>query len=342
VSAADGPFGALHRRGAPLVLPNAWDVTSALLLARAGHPAIGTTSLGVTAAAGLPDGAGEGRELTIALAERLVPRLTVPLTVDLEGGYSDEPAEVGRLVAALADAGVAGVNLEDGQPGGRLRSPAHHAEVVAAAVEAAPAVFVNARTDTYWLAASAPGAAPPGTAPAPPAPPPGAAPAPPGPPPRTAPAAGRPPASDPAGTGAPGGSPAGTGAPGGSPAGAGAPAGSPSGAGDRLDETIGRLDAYRRAGAHGAFVPFVTDLALVAAIADAIPLPLNVLWQPGSELGALAAAGAARISTGSALYRQALAAAVAAVPRLDATPDHGPQAPAPTAVPYAEVQDLLA
>jgi 2-methylisocitrate lyase-like PEP mutase family enzyme len=322
VSAADGPFGALHRRGAPLVLPNAWDVTSALLLARAGHPAIGTTSLGVTAAAGLPDGAGEGRELTIALAERLVPRLTVPLTVDLEGGYSDEPAEVGRLVAALADAGVAGVNLEDGQPGGRLRSPAHHAEVVAAAVEAAPAVFVNARTDTYWLAASAPGAAPPGTAPAPPAPPPGAAPAPPGPPPRTAPAAGRPPASDPAGTGAPG--------------------GSPSGAGDRLDETIGRLDAYRRAGAHGAFVPFVTDLALVAAIADAIPLPLNVLWQPGSELGALAAAGAARISTGSALYRQALAAAVAAVPRLDATPDHGPQAPAPTAVPYAEVQDLLA
>jgi len=288
VNAADGAFGALHRRGAPLVLPNAWDVTSALLLARAGHPAIGTTSLGVTAAAGLPDGAGAGRELTTALAERLVPRLAVPLTVDLEGGYSDEPAEVGRLVATLAGGGVAGVNLEDGQPGGWLRSPAHHAEVVAAAVEAAPGLFVNARTDTYWLAPSAPGGPP---------------------------ASGR--AGAPPSTG-----------------------GSPAGAGDRLDETIGRLDAYRRAGAHGVFVPFVTDLGLVAAIADAVPLPLNVLWQPGTDIRALAAAGAARVSTGSALYRQALAAVVAAVPRLDPSPSERTPAPAP--VSYAEVQDLLA
>jgi 2-methylisocitrate lyase-like PEP mutase family enzyme len=172
--------------------------------------------------------------------------------------------------------------------------------VVAAAVEAAPGLFVNARTDTYWLAASAPG----------------------GEPPRTAPAT--------------------SGAPVGDPAGVGAQVGSPAGAGDRLDETIGRLDAYRRAGAHGAFVPFVTDLTLVAAIADAVPLPLNVLWQPGTDLRALAAAGAARISTGSALYRQALSAALAAVPRLDATPGHATSASAPTAVPYAEVQDLLA
>lgn len=144
-------FAALHHGPAPLVLPNAWDVASALLLADAGAPAVGTTSLGVTAAAGLADGAGAGRALTVALAIALAPRLPVPLTVDLESGYSDDPAEVADLVAELAAAGVAGVNLEDGRADGSLRPAALHAQVVAAVRAAAPEVFVNARTDAYWL-----------------------------------------------------------------------------------------------------------------------------------------------------------------------------------------------
>lgn len=156
--AAPGPdvdaLAALHRRGDPLVLPNAWDVASALLLARAGFPAVGTTSLGVTAAAGLPDGSGEGRALTVALARAVAAAVDVPVTVDLEGGYADEPEAVAALVAELAGLGVAGVNLEDGRPDGTLRSTDHHAEVVAAAAETG--VFVNARTDTHWLSVGAP------------------------------------------------------------------------------------------------------------------------------------------------------------------------------------------
>ncbi len=120
------PFAALHVPGRPLLLPNAWDVTSALLLAAEGFPAVGTTSLGITAAAGLPDGAGAGRGLTVALAGALVPRLGVPLSVDLEGGYAEEPVRVADLVAELADLGVAGVNLEDGLPGGGLRPVQQH------------------------------------------------------------------------------------------------------------------------------------------------------------------------------------------------------------------------
>ena len=64
-------FRALHRPGDPLVLPNAWDFASAASLVRAGFRAIGTTSLGVAAAAGLPDARGEARAETYALARRL-------------------------------------------------------------------------------------------------------------------------------------------------------------------------------------------------------------------------------------------------------------------------------
>lgn len=137
-------FTALHHGPAPLILPNAWDVASALLFQARGFAAVGTTSLGVTAAAGLPDGAAAGRLPTLALARALVARLDVPVTVDLEGGHSDDPAEVALLTGELAATGVAGVNLEDGR-----RSAAHHAEIVAAA--AGTGVFVNARTDAYWL-----------------------------------------------------------------------------------------------------------------------------------------------------------------------------------------------
>jgi 2-methylisocitrate lyase-like PEP mutase family enzyme len=143
-------FADLHHGDAPFVLPNAWDVASALLLADAGFPAVATTSLGVTAAAGLPDGAGAGRDLTLALAGQLVPRLGVPLTVDLEGGYAEDPAEVAGLARQLADLGVAGINLEDGLQHGQLRTAEQHAAVIEAVAGAAPELFVNARTDTYW------------------------------------------------------------------------------------------------------------------------------------------------------------------------------------------------
>jgi len=144
-------FAALHSTPGPFLLPNAWDVASALLLADAGYPAVGTTSLGITAAAGLPDGAGAGRELTVALAAALASRLPVPLTVDLEGGYSDDPAEVAALAAQLQTLGVAGINLEDGRCNGQLRPVAEHAGIIRAVTAAAPGLFVNARTDTYWL-----------------------------------------------------------------------------------------------------------------------------------------------------------------------------------------------
>jgi 2-methylisocitrate lyase-like PEP mutase family enzyme len=136
-------FAELHRPGDPLILPNAWDHASAAALAEAGFAAIGTTSLGVAAALGLADGAAETAEATIDLAHRLA-HLPVPLTMDIENGFSTDPAEVAAFVDRLGP--VAGVNLED-----QLADPASFAQVLVAVT--GHAVFVNARIDTYWLGA---------------------------------------------------------------------------------------------------------------------------------------------------------------------------------------------
>ena len=147
MTAHDGPaFGLLHRGPAPLLLPNAWDVASALALVAEGFAAVGTTSLGVAAAAGRPDATRAVRDLTVQLTHRL-SALPVPVTADLEDGFDDDPVLVGELVEGLP---VAGVNLED-STGGRLVSARLLAAKVAAVKQRRPDIFVNARVDTYWL-----------------------------------------------------------------------------------------------------------------------------------------------------------------------------------------------
>ncbi|MFE4681145.1 isocitrate lyase/phosphoenolpyruvate mutase family protein [Streptomyces sp. NPDC056721] len=144
-------FKALHHDpDGPLLLPNAWDHASAAALAGQGFAAIGTTSLGVAAAAGLPDGHAATREETLRLARRLGGGAFL-LSVDAEGGFSDDPAEVAGLARELAQAGAVGINLEDGRADGTLTPAPVHAAKIAAVKAAVPDLFVNARTDTYWL-----------------------------------------------------------------------------------------------------------------------------------------------------------------------------------------------
>jgi 2-methylisocitrate lyase-like PEP mutase family enzyme len=130
-------FAALHRSGDPLVLPNVWDVASARGLVEAGFSALGTTSLGVAAAAGLPDGTGAADAETLRLT-RALAKLPVHLTVDIETG------SVGTGVAVAA-AGAVGVNMEDAM------GPAEaHAALIRSVKREVPHLFVNARTDTHW------------------------------------------------------------------------------------------------------------------------------------------------------------------------------------------------
>ncbi|KAA8880448.1 isocitrate lyase/phosphoenolpyruvate mutase family protein [Nocardia colli] len=143
-------FHELHHGDQPLVLPNAWDYGSAALLAAEGFPAIGTTSLGVAVAAGLPDGTGVTSAATLALAT-LLARLPVPVTVDIEGGFSENPTAVAEYAAQLADLGIAGINLEDGRADSTLADPDHQAGLITAIKQRVPDLFINARVDTYWV-----------------------------------------------------------------------------------------------------------------------------------------------------------------------------------------------
>lgn len=129
------------------MLPNAWDVVSARLIERAGARAVATTSAGVAWSLGSPDGDKLPRDHAVDVVARIAAGARVPVTADIESSFGATATEVGDTVRAVADAGAAGVNIEDGVfPG--LRPVGEQAERIAAARRAAP-LFVNARVDTY-------------------------------------------------------------------------------------------------------------------------------------------------------------------------------------------------
>ncbi|MFZ1880214.1 MAG: isocitrate lyase/phosphoenolpyruvate mutase family protein [Gaiellaceae bacterium] len=141
----------LHRPGAPLLLPNAWDVATARAVVAAGFPVVATTSGGVAAALGYEDHEGAPAEEMLAAAARIARGVDAPVTVDAEAGYGLEPAE---LVAALRTVGAAGCNLEDSDHGaGSLRDPDRHADWLAAVRQAASddgyPLVINARVDVF-------------------------------------------------------------------------------------------------------------------------------------------------------------------------------------------------
>src|SRR4051812_48864479 len=100
----------LDRPGAPLLLPNAWDVATANAVVAAGLDVVATTSVGVAATLGHEDHERAPAEEMLAAAARIARGVDVPVTVDAEAGYGMEPTE---LVGALRSAGAAGCNLED-------------------------------------------------------------------------------------------------------------------------------------------------------------------------------------------------------------------------------------
>ncbi|MEO5866358.1 MAG: isocitrate lyase/phosphoenolpyruvate mutase family protein [Sphingomonas sp.] len=144
-------FAALHEPGRPVILYNAWDAGSARAVARAGAKAIATGSWSVAAAQGYDDGEALPIEIALANATRIVGAVALPVTIDFEGGYADEPTTLAENVASLARVGAIGCNLEDRIVGGEgLHSIDVQAERVAAARRGAGEhFFINARTDIF-------------------------------------------------------------------------------------------------------------------------------------------------------------------------------------------------
>ena len=158
-------FHALHHAPGLLVLPNAWDVITARVLEDAGFAAVGTTSFGIARAHGFRDGDNSAHDVTLSMLGRMAQALTVPLSADIEAGYASTPAAVATGAVPLIQAGVVGFNIEDGQAqeSSPLADLVLQSEKIAALKEAGARtgvpIFVNARTDVFWLRTHQGGAA---------------------------------------------------------------------------------------------------------------------------------------------------------------------------------------
>jgi 2-methylisocitrate lyase-like PEP mutase family enzyme len=148
-------FRALHAKGELLLLPNAWDAGSARLFEAAGARAIATTSAGLAWSCGWPDGDALPARMLAEAVAAIARVVSVPISADVEGGYAEDAAAVGDTVAALAGAGVVGINLEDGSAAPEVLCAKIEA-VKRAAARAGTDVFVNARTDVYLRGLVAP------------------------------------------------------------------------------------------------------------------------------------------------------------------------------------------
>ena len=118
---------------------------SAALIESLGAPAIATTSAGVCWARGCADGDTLPLDELVATARAIARVVRVPLSVDMEGGYSNEPSAVAELAARLIDVGAVGINIEDG---------AQPPELLCRKIEAirrltGNGVFINARVDVF-------------------------------------------------------------------------------------------------------------------------------------------------------------------------------------------------
>ena len=261
----------LHTDGV-LILPNAWDAASAVVMALAGAQAIATTSGGIAWSLGRPDGQRLTRAEMIRRISEIVSAVTVPVTADIEGGYGASPDDVAMTIEAVIAAGAVGVNLEDSStPGGPLFGPAEQAARIQAARAAAvsaslPGIVINARTDVFLY----------GIGPVQ----------------------------------------------------------------SRLDDVLSRCRAYASAGADVLFVPGLVDLQVIADLAAASALPVNVMVGPGAPLVAeLATAGVRRVSVGTAITQAAYTLARRAATELLTT---GSYAELEQALDFETINSLLA
>jgi 2-methylisocitrate lyase-like PEP mutase family enzyme len=221
-------FRELHERDQIFVMPNPWDVGSAKLLESLGFEALATTSAGFAWALGKLDQQVSRDEL-VAHVHAITDATSLPLNVDSERCYPDDPGGVAETVRLLAEAGAAGCSIEDYNPATDAIDDVEQAtervrEAAQAARSLAEPLVLTARCENHLRGV------------------------------------------------------------------------------DDLDDTIARLVAYRDAGAHAVYAPFLRDLEQISRLVSAVAAPVNVLALPGGpNVSELASVGVRRVSTGGAL-----------------------------------------
>ena len=148
-------FLQLHHNETPLLIGNVWDVVSAKAFERGGFKAIATSSAAIAHTWGYEDGEKMPFDLLLKVVERIINSINVPLSVDMEGGYSRDISKIIQNIEKLHELGVVGINIEDSVKGEKsymqslndfqkiISSISNHLE------QRNIKIFLNARTDAY-------------------------------------------------------------------------------------------------------------------------------------------------------------------------------------------------
>src|SRR5689334_18045920 len=150
-------FRRLHHGPGLLLLPNAWDSASAVILERSGIKAIATTSAGIAFTLGYPDGQRISRKEMLEAVSRIAASVDVPVTADVEAGYGPRAEDAAQTAAEVIAAGAVGINFEDatGEDAHPLFDLSLQLERIAAVKQTAQQsgipLVLNARTDAYLL-----------------------------------------------------------------------------------------------------------------------------------------------------------------------------------------------
>ncbi|MCC7537060.1 MAG: isocitrate lyase/phosphoenolpyruvate mutase family protein [Deltaproteobacteria bacterium] len=143
-------FRALHTSGC-FVMPNAWDVGSAILLHRLGFRAIASTSAGLAFSRGLPDSmTALSRDVVLAHLRELVAATPLPVNADYQSGYAKDAAGVAESVALCMETGVAGLSIEDAS--GDTSAPLYALDVALDRLRAARRAIDHASRDALLTA----------------------------------------------------------------------------------------------------------------------------------------------------------------------------------------------
>lgn len=149
-------FKFLHHQNQPLLIANTWDAISSKAAEKAGFQVIGTSSHAIANILGYEDGENIPFEEMFLVIEKIVKSTSLLVSADFESGYSDDPQQVAKNVEKLVDAGVLGINLEDGLTNGKDRSLGD-ISVLTDKIKAIKShlqskgkdIYINARIDTY-------------------------------------------------------------------------------------------------------------------------------------------------------------------------------------------------
>ena len=150
-------FTELHHENTPLLICNVWDASSAKIAQKLNFKAIGTSSAAISNMLGYEDGEKMDFEELVFVVKRILAATSLPLTVDIESGYSRDPHITAAYIKRLVELGVVGINIEDSlvDETRKLINPIEFTKYLKTINQALEKdkvkVFINVRTDTYII-----------------------------------------------------------------------------------------------------------------------------------------------------------------------------------------------